>query len=775
VTLGLGIGASTCMFTVVRSVLLRPLAFPNPQALQVITYYPTGAPFWLYPSLSDADYVAFREYDRSFEAVATFASAPMTLTGAGDAVRVSAATVTPDFFRVLETPPSLGRAFVPEDAEEGREDVVLISDNLWRGRFGADPTLISKRATLDGVRHTVIGVLPAGFSYPAATDVWVPLKIALSPNRSFSRPVIGRLKDGVSREQAQAALEAFVQSRPARRDRGAWTAQVMPLKEAMVGNMETSLIVFSGAVALVLLIACANVANLLLMRTVSRRHEIATRLALGSSRGRLIRLLLAESAVVALGGGLLGTLIAMLGQPALLALVPAGTFARDTEIHMDGWVLAFALGVATLTAVIVGLTPALQAGREDLAAVSRESTGSSNRRTHRIRHALVVAELALALVLLVGTTLLAKSFLKLRSIEPGFDPGRVMTMTLDVPPAQYPTAVALREFHGRLLSALGAAPGVQSAAAVNWLPLGNLLLRGDISAEGGAALPDNYLVTKASVSPGYFQTMGIRLNGRDFTDRDRAGAPGVAIVSESIARRIWPNADAIGKRIAVASHPAPEDWLTIVGVVADVRQSGLKRPPAAAVYQPYPQVGQAGFLSHMTFLVRTEGRPEIVAPMMRAALRDVDPSQAPQSIASMESVVADTIAEPQFQTRLVGIFSALALLLAAIGIYGVLSASVVERQREIGIRMALGADTAAVMRLVLRRTVALTAFGLVLGTLGAIGVTKVLRTLLFDVTPTDASAFSIAALVLASAGLLAGLWPARKASALDPLIVLKTQ
>jgi putative ABC transport system permease protein len=265
------------------------------------------------------------------------------------------------------------------------------------------------------------------------------------------------------------------------------------------------------------------------------------------------------------------------------------------------------------------------------------------------------------------------------------------------------------------------------------------------------------------------------LNGRDFTDRDRAGAPGVAIVSESIARRIWPDVDAIGKRIAVASHPAPEDWLTIVGVVADVRQSGLKRPPAPAVYQPYLQVGQAGFLSHMTFLVRTEGRPETVAPTMRAALRDVDASQAPQSIASMESVVADTIAEPQFQTRLVGIFSALALLLAAIGIYGVLSASVVERQREIGIRMALGADTAAVMRLVLRRTVALTALGLVLGTLGAIGVTKVLRTLLFDVTPTDASAFSIAALVLASAGLLAGLWPARKASALDPLIVLKTQ
>jgi putative ABC transport system permease protein len=763
-TLALGIGANTAIFTVVRSVLLRPLPFSQPDRLQMITVGSRAG-------MSDRDYVAFREQDRAFEATATYANAPLTLTGVGDAVRVAAVPVTPDFFRVLHVNAVAGRTFVANDARQGAERVVILSHRLWRDRFSADPTLVNRSITLDGSPHVVIGIAPADFVYPAGAEVWTPLEVKSDPGLTFTRPVIGRLADGTTRDQAQAALDMFARTRPGEPSNS--IPRVTPLKDEMVGNVETPLLIFSGAVGFVLLIACANVANLVLMRAVSRRHEIATRLALGAGRARLIRLFVTEGALLSLGGGLLGMALAALAGPTLLALVPVGRLPRQGEIAMDGLVIVFTLGLVALTTMAIGLVPAASAGRQDLAAISREISASSTRSSHRLRHALVIAEVALALVLLVGASLLIRSFWRVYTIDPGFNARKLMTMIVDVPSSTYPTTATLHEFHARVLSSLAGIPGVRSAGAVNWLPFGRMHLRGDIRVEDGQ-VPDGYLVTKAAVSPQYFTTMGIRLIGRDFTDRDAPGAPGVAIVSDAVARRIWPNQNPIGKRISTQSRPRPEDWLTIVGVAGDVRQESLRQPVVPAVYRPYRQLAQAGFLSHMTFVVRSDGDSRELAPAMRAALQGVDRNQAPQSLASMQTVVGGTIAEPRFQSQILAAFSLLALVLAGIGIYGVLAASVVERQREIGIRMALGADRQTVVRMVLRRTLIFGATGIVIGLIGAAWLTKVLAGLLIDITPTDPVAFATASCVVGVAAFLAALLPARRATRVDPLIALRS-
>jgi putative ABC transport system permease protein len=777
VTLALGIGVNTSMFTIVQSVLLRPMPFPQPDRLCVISHSARSGRFWLFPGLSDAHFVALQEQDRSFEAIATFSHEPLTLTGGSEAVRVESTAVTPDFLRVLRVSPAAGRSFGPQDGLDGSERVALVSDALWRGRFGADPSLVNRRIALDGEPYTVVGVMPAGFSYPGKTEIWTPLAIRVSSNLSMSRPVIGRLKPGITREQAQSAFEAFIYAQSHGSPEPGYATHVIALRDAVVGDVRTSLLIFSGAVAFVLLIACANVANLLLMRAIARRQEIATRLALGASRGRVVRLLMVEGTLVAAGGGLLGMALTALAQPALLALIPAGKLPRQLEIHLDVWVLLFTLGLSAMTAILIGLVPALQARREDLSSITRETTSSSTARAHRIRHALVVAEVALALVLLVGAGLLAKSFLRVSAIDPGFDPRRITTLTLDLPLREGTTAETLRDFHGRMLASLTTLPNIHSAAAINWLPLGDMLLRGDVVLDGGRRAPDDYAVTKAAVSPRYFAAMGIPLRGREFGDDDRAASPGVAIVSEAAARQLWPNEDPIGKRLSLESTPKPEDWLTVVGVAGDIRQGGVMQPVVPAVYQPYTQVRRPFFLSRMAFVVRTadeEVETAAVAQMMRSALRTVDPNQAPQAMSSMEAALANGIAEPQFQTRLLGIFSTLALALAAIGIYGVLAASVVERRREIGIRMALGADRGAVVGMVIRRTLGLTIAGVAVGVAAAAALTKVLTSLLHDVAPTDAVAFATATALLIAVALVAGFLPARRASAVNPVTALRT-
>ena len=776
ITLALGIGANTAVFTVVKGVLLSPLPFPEPGRLFLISYRPERGPFESGPGLSDGHYLEFERQNQAFERIATFGQNSVTVTGVGDAVRVPAASVTPSFFPVLRVNPAMGRTFLPEEEQPGRDDVVLLSDQLWRSRFGADPNILGRRITLDGTGHRVIGIMPAGFTFPYDAKLWLPLAVGNDPHQSFFRPTVGRLRAAISQKQAQAELEAFVQHLSASpgSSRNDMVAEVLLLKELLVGNIRKSLLIFAGAVAFVLLIECANVANLLLMRGASRQQEIAVRAALGARRSRLIRQLLTESTLLSLGGGVAGILAAVWGVPALLALAPAGKIPRMEEIHIDGWVLTFTFGIAAFTGILFGLAPAFQATRRDL----RESLNQGGRiitgGRERLRSALVVSEIALALVLLTGAGLMLKSFLRMRAVDPGFRPENVLTMTVDLPDSMYQTTTEMQAFHARTLAKLSSLPGVRAAGAVNWLPLGQAFVRGDFHVDAGRGLAPHYLVDKPSVSPEYFQVMGIRLlSGRGFTEHDNNSAPGVVVISQAVARSVWPAEDPIGMRVTLEDHPKAKDWFTIIGVVNDVRQQGLTKKPHPAIYQPYQQVTRPFFLSHMTFAVRTAGNPQSVAAAMRRVLHEVDKDQPVQSITTMTDIIATTTAEPRFQTRLISIFSMLALLLSAIGIYGVLAYSVTERTHEIAIRMALGAEKSDITRMVLHRSLVLVAAGVALGIAGAFAVTRVLAKFLFEVKPTDPATFVMVATLLAVVALCAGLLPARRATRVDPLVALR--
>ncbi|MGA3239819.1 MAG: ABC transporter permease [Bryobacteraceae bacterium] len=785
--MALGIGANTAVFTVVNGVLLRPLPFPEPGRLFLISYKPQRGGFDG-PGLEDQHYLAFLRQNRAFERVATFGQDSVALTGAGSAVRVPAAMVTSSFFPVLRVNPAIGRAFSPEEERQGGAGVALIGDRIWRSRFGADPNILGKTIVLDGIGHTVIGIMPRGFAFPYDAELWLPLEVRdelavcvsfhgrPEPCNSFFRPAVGRLRPSVSRQQAQAELEAFAQhlSGASSEDKSETIAEVLPFQDLLVGKIRKSLLIFMGAVVFVLLIACANVANLLLMRATSRRQEIAVRTALGARRSRLVRQLLTESTLVSLGGAAAGLLLAILGVPALLALAPAGRVPRMEEIHIDGWVLAFALGLGAFTGILFGLVPAFQATGRELRDYLSQSGRTVTSGREWLRSALVVAEIALALVLLTGAGLMLKSFLRMRAVNPGFRPENILTMTVDLPESSYPTTTAMQAFHTRTLTKLSNLPGVLSAGAVNWLPLGDALIRGDFHLEGGRRLPPGYIVDKPAVSPDYFHVIGIRLlSGRGFSDRDNSDAPGVALISEFVARTLWPNENPLGKRITLEEDPKPQDWLTVVGVVDDVNQQSLTEHRHPAIYQPYQQVRRPFFLSHMTFAVRTAANMQGLAAAMRRVLQEVDRNQPVESIAAMTDLLDATTAEPWFQARLISVFSILALLLSAIGIYGVLAYAVTERTREIGIRMALGAEKSDITHMVLRRSLLLAAAGVALGVAGALTVTRVLARFLFDVKPTDPATLAMVAAVLVTVALFAGLLPARRATRVDPLVALR--
>jgi putative ABC transport system permease protein len=776
VTLALGIGANTAIFTVVNGVLLRSMPFPEADRLFLVSYVSQHGPFEMPPSLSDRNYLEFREQDRVFEHLASFAGTRVNLTGAGDAVQIPAATVTAEFFATLGTSAEIGRGFLAGEDQPGHDNVVVLSNKLWRERFASDRQIAGKTIKLDGIGRTVIGVMAAGFEFPNRAEVWTPLGIRIDPNNSFTRPVIGRLRAGVSRRQAQAELETFAQRLPVRageNDKDA-TAQIIPLKELLVADIRGSLLVFAAAVGFVLLIACANVANLFLARAAGRGQEMAARSTLGAGRWRLVRQLLSESLMVALAGGAAGMLLAFWGVPALLALAPAGKMPRMEMIRVDGWVFAFTFGLSLLTGIVFGLAPALQATRRDVRESLNQGGRSMTRGHDRMRSALAISEIALALILLTGAGLLLKSFLRLRAVHPGFEPANLMTMTVDLPDSTYQEAAQIRAFHARILAELSRVPGVRAAAAVNWRPLSEFLTMGDFQVEGGQKLPQGYVVDKPSVSPGYFKAMGIRLvRGREFAEGDNETAPGVVIVSESVARSLWPGEDSVGKRISMEDHPKPGDWLTVVGVVEDVKQQGLGKKSDPAIYQPYLQVRRSFFLSHMTFVVRTGSNAQSVAAAMRAVLREADRDQPVESIASMDSLIATTTAESQFQARLLGAFAMMALTLATVGIYGVLAYSVAQRAREIGVRVALGAQSADVLRMLLRGTLALVCTGIAIGVAGALAVTRVLEKFLFEVKPSDPATFATVALTLACAALAASCIPARRALKVDPMVALR--
>jgi predicted permease len=784
--LALGIGANTAVFTVVNGVLLRPLPFPASERLFLISCKPPQPLYDSGPGLSDHHYLEFQRQNQAFERIATFGQNQVTLTGVGDAVRLPVAMITPSLLPTLRVNPAMGRVFLPDEDQPDRSGVALLGDKLWRGHLGADPNILGKTITLDGIPRRVIGVMPAGFTFPYDAELWLPVAVGDDPHNSFFRPVVGRLKPGVSAQQAQAELEAFAGHVPKRTgEKSALASEIRPLKDLLTRSIRKSLVIFMGAVAFVLLIACANVANLLLMRGASRRQEIAVRAALGAGRRRLIRQLLTESTLVSLGGGTAGILLAVWGVPALLGLAPKGRIPRIEEIHIDAWVLAATFGVAVLTGILFGLAPAFQSTRSELRESLNASGRAITRGRERLRSALVVAEIALALVLLTGAGLMLKSFSRILAVDPGFHPENVLTMSVDLPGMSnfrfglgggsvYQTAGEIQAFHARILDKLSRLPGVTAAGAVNWLPMRPWFVQGDFHLEGGRPLPPHYMVQKPAVSPEYFRVMGIRLlSGRGFTGQDNSSAPGVAIVSQGVARSVWPGEDPIGKRITLEDHPKPGDWLTIVGVVDDVKQRGLTKKADPAIYQSLSQVLRPFFLSHMTFVVRTAANASSTAAAMRGLLREVDKDQPALSIATMSDVISETTAEPRFQARLISLFSILALLLSAIGIYGVLAYSVNERTHELGIRIALGAGKTDITRLVLRRGFALVTAGVALGVAGAVAVTRVLEAFLFEVKPTDPATFAMVAALLAAVALLAGLLPARRANRVDPLVALR--
>ena len=773
-TLALGIGVNTAVFTVVNGVLLRPMPFPEPERLVLVSLTPREGLFESQPGVSDRDYLAFREQDQAFERIASFTSrATANLTGAGDPVQIPVAYVTTDFFPTLRANPEIGRGFLAEEEEPGRDNVVILSNELWKERFGADSEILGRTVQLDGISRTAVGVMPPGFALPDVR-LWMPLKIRIDEHNSFTRPVVGRLKPGVSAQQAQAELETFADRRPlgpgeSKRDR---LPQIIPLKDLLVANIRPALLVFAGAVAFVLLIACANVANLFLARAAGRGQEMALRSTLGAGRWRLVRQLLTESTLLSLAGGACGILIAFWSVPALLALAPAGKVPRMEMIRMDGWVLVYTFGISVITGVVFGLAPAFHATRRD-ARESLSQAGRSVTASHeRMRGALTISEIALALVLLTGAGLMLKSFLHLRAVNPGFSPHSVMTITVDLPDSIYRTPAQMRAFHARTLDELSRLPGVSASGAVNLLPLGGFLTMGTFQVEGSQRPPD-FMVDKPCISPGYFKAMGMPLlSGREFTEADNDAASGVVVVSQSVARVLWPGQDPVGKRISMEDEPKPEDWLAVAGVVDDVKQRGLAQGSDPAIYQPYLQISSAFFLSHMTFVVKTASSPESVASGIRSVLRSVDRNQ-PISIASMDALVAATTAESRFQARLLGAFAIVSLALTIVGIYGVLAYSVAQRTREIGVRMALGAQGADVLGMILRKALVLVSVGIAIGGAGALALTRVLEKFLFEVKPADLPTFAGVTVILALSALAACYAPARRAMRVDPIVALR--
>jgi predicted permease len=776
-TLALAIGANSAVFTMVNSVLLKPLPFHDPERLFLASYVPIDLPFEVPPGLADRAWLDYRERARAFDKLTAYVGRQTVLSagGAGDAATVAGARVDASFFAVLGVSPILGRAFASEEGLAGGNRVAIISHRLWRERFGGDPRAIGARIVLDDVPYTVVGVMPAGFNFPGRSEIWTPLTMPLAKGSFLILKVLGRLRDHVTVDQARAELGTNMAARPRDSQDDNWRAlpAVLPLKDVIIGDVATPLLIFSGAVAFVLLIACVNVANLLLIRAATRRREIAVRVALGASRARIGRQLLTESLLVGLAGGAVGIATAQIGVRTLLAIAPAGRIPRLDEVHVDVWVLVFTIVLSLATGIIFGLVPALQSGKrppEEAMVHSGRMVGATQ---GRLRGALVTAEVALALVLLSGAGLMIKSFTRMRAVDKGYDANLVTRMAVELRTVRYRDSARKRAFHAALLEQLACIPGVSSAAGVSHVPMGQGLdgTIGNFVVDGQTPLPKGYSVDRVLVSPGYFATMGVRvLHGRDFTGRDDGSAPAVAIVSETVARRIWPDADAVGKRIAVSDQPGPNDWLTVVGVVNDVVQD-QSLGKHSTVYLPYLQSPFPWLLGRMTYVVRSDAGV-IVAPAMRAALRDVDPAIPARQLQTMDDAMLEVVAEPLFQTRLLTVFSVLALLLAAIGTYGVLAYDVAERTREIALRLALGATPRAVTLMVLRRTARFALSGAVIGIAASLALTRVLTQSLFEVTPNDPATLATVVAAILLVALAAGYLPARRASHVEVLTAL---
>jgi putative ABC transport system permease protein len=779
VALALGIGANTAIFSVVNTVLLRPLPYKDQEQLVMVWEdatrhgYPRDTP-------AAANYVDWRDQNNVFSGMAAIADMNFNLTNAGDPERLKGRRVSANLFPLLGVEPQLGRIFSTAEDQPGSQQVVVLSHRLWQRRFGGDPSIAGKPLTLNDETYTVIGVMPARFQFPEKDDeLWVP--IALSAQEAANRnrhylEVVARLKPGVTLPQAQTDMTTIgtrlqQQYPESNTDLG---VAVTSLHEHLVGDIKPALLILLGAVGLVLLIACANVANLLLARAAIRQKEIALRVALGARHWRLLRQFLTESVLLATLGGMLGLAIAYVGLLLLGSFVPE-SISQAREVSLDLKVLGFTLLVSLLTGLIFGLAPAIQAARlnqsETLKEGGRDSvTGRSGK---RLRSLLVTAEVAVSLVLLIAAGLLINSFLRLRNIDPGFRVDHLLTMKIELPEPKYEEMQRRTAFYDNLIQRVQSLAGVRSAAVTTNLPLyrqGNSI---GIRLEGKPApLPGHELIVVTRiVSPGYFETMGIPLlAGRQFTDHDSDQSPNVVVISETMARRYWPGEEAIGKRIAAGRVRTDADWIQVVGVVKDVRQFELNAEPRPQMYLAY---GQADFFRPEDLVVKTDVEPASIAATVRKAVWDVDKDQPVSNIRTMDEILAESIARQRFSMLLLGVFAGVALLLAAVGIYGVMSYSVAQRTHEIGIRMALGAQTSAVLKLAVAYGLKLVIAGVVIGLVAAFALTRLMATLLFGVTPTDPATFALISLLLISVAAIASYIPARRATKVDPLIALR--
>ncbi|HMZ18054.1 MAG TPA: ABC transporter permease, partial [Blastocatellia bacterium] len=772
-TLALGIGANTAIFSVVNAVLLRPL--PYPESERLVMAYLSNPQGQKRANLGMADFLAVRERNQSFEKVAMFTFGQFAFTGGEQPEQISGAWVSADFFATLGVAPAQGRAYQAEDERPENARMVVISDGFWRQRLAADSQVIGKTITLNSTPHTVIGVMPKNFHFPLTpeAELWPVRAIRPATNRPpyFNR-CVGRLKPGVSEEQARADLSAIaaqVHQQFPESPFGAMTTR--PLIASVVGDVRQALLLILGAVAFVLLIASANVANLQLARAASREREMSVRLALGANRWRIVRQLLTESLLLAAIGGLAGWGLAFWGVDLFRALGPVD-LPRLQEVSLDGRALGFTMLAALVSGLLFGLAPALQSSRMDLNESLKEGgrAGSEGRGRRRVRGLLVVAEMALTLVLLVGAGLLLRSFLHLQEVNPGFNPKGLLTAQVSLPQARYGEEQKIIAFHRELMTRAKSLPGVQSVGISMSLPPNLLEISNPFAVEGRPPAPGQArpLAEEMTISPDYFTALGVPLlRGRFFNDADKEN---ILIINEAMARRYFPNEDPVGKRLQTGDPSPNSPWETIVGVVGNVKYTGLDADDSPTMYVPYTTPGWASWSRSMYLVVRTTGAPSSLASALRREVNALDGDLPLTNVRAMEQVIHESVAEPRFRTSLLGLFAAVALLLAGIGIYGVISYAVTERRHEIGIRMALGAQRGDVMRLVVKQGMLLAGVGIAIGLAASLALTRLMKTLLFGVSATDPLTFGGIALLLALVALAACWIPARRATKVDPMI-----
>jgi putative ABC transport system permease protein len=778
ITLAIGIGANSAIFSAVNALLLKPLPFPELNRVVAI-WDKMPSRGVLHNEVTVANYLDWRAQSQSFEQLALYRWWSTNLAGVEQPERIQGFLVTANFFDALGMKPIMGRNFTEEENSPGKDSVAIITHSLWQRRFGGDPNIINKQLKLNSITRTVIGVMPERFNFPKGAEIYAPL--AMTPALMGSRDshgyyVIGRLKSGVSMTSAQADIDAITarleQQYPTTNT--GWGATVFPILKDTVRQYDTALWVMMGAVGFVLLIACANVANLMLARASGRQKEIALRSALGASRWRIVRQLLTESVILALLGGALGVLVAFWGIEALRAANPgdAARFAPGWyQLGMNFYVLAFTLGLSLFSGIVFGLAPAWQVSKPNLNNALKEGGRQASGGSHRLRSSLVVFEVAMSLVLLVGAGLAFRSFLALLKTSPGFDPDNLMTMSLVLPGAKYKEEAQRDTFYRDLVQRTKELPGVQSAAIVNYIPLGGANSTDSYLVEGlpepapGQENDGRYRVC----SPDYFQTMKIPvLKGRGFTEQDRAGGTPVVIVNETLARKHWKDGDALGKRIRFYGPLDKAPWMEIVGVVRDVRHE-LTLEVTPEYYLPHAQDAW----NSMVLVARTSVDPASLAPQMRQQVSAIDKDQPVFDVHTMQEVRSLSVSVYTFSSVMLGIFGGIALLLAAIGIYGVMAFAVTQRTQEIGIRMALGARASDVLKLVVRHGMVLALIGVAVGLAGAWALTRFMAQLLVGVKSTDLLTFSAVSGCLLLAALLACYLPARRATKVDPLVALR--